>query len=344
MCPDDHYKVGESDFEKQCERAGRPCPEGYSCYCQPCVKAFEVTVFPRQQDGAEGLIEFDRFSGCDKMDVCGTVQQRKEIFFQAFDNRNRGNVTVTAIAHLGDEVRDLQVHQVEPFLYEFGFSDSETGVSVVEIFFDGVQIPESPFQVQIEARNCDIDFPRQGRIPVSILDKVEYTLVRHCMSNPILRNQNVLGGCECAFGTIEISGDCVSTEFNEVSVFQWDSANETHTTFEFMRDAGCSKMSLCATAEQTQEIVFRAFDNRQRDNVTIAALMHLSHEEIYLEVRQVERFLYEFSFVSRERGVEILEVYIDGVQIPESPVRVQVVSRDCDMDFPDLGMIAVSEN
>jgi hypothetical protein len=130
-----------------------------------------------------------------------------------------------------------------------------------------------------------------------------------------------------------------------VSVFPWDIKNDTQSTQEFMRDSGCDKMSLCATVEQTKEIVFHAVDNRQRDNATVTALMHLSRgEEIYLSVRQVEPFLYEFSFSSYERGVEILEVFVNGIQIPESPVRVQVISRDCDVDFPSQGMVEVSEN
>jgi hypothetical protein len=128
-----------------------------------------------------------------------------------------------------------------------------------------------------------------------------------------------------------------------VSVFPWDSKNDTQSTHEFMRDNGCDKMSLCATVQQTKEIVFHAFDNRHRDNATVTALMHLSREERYLSVRQVEPFLYEFSFSSSERDVEILEVFVNGIHIPESPVRVQVVSRDCDVDFPSQGMIAVSE-
>jgi hypothetical protein len=123
-----------------------------------------------------------------------------------------------------------------------------------------------------------------------------------------------------------------------MNVFPWDSKNDTQSTYEFMRDNGCDKMSLCATVEQTKEIVFRTFDNRQRDNATVTALIHLSRgKEKYLPARQIEPFLYEFSFSSSERGVEILEVYVNGIQIPESPVRVQVISRDCGVD------IAVSE-
>jgi hypothetical protein len=172
-CPEGHYKVGESDFEKLCESAGQPCPEGYSCYCQPCIKTFEVNVFPWENGGIQGSFDLNRDTGCDKMDVCGTVEQRKEILFHAFDSRQRGNATVTALAHLGDEQRDLPVRQVEPFMYEFGFSHTERGIAILEVYFDGIQIPESPFQVQVEARDCDPDFPGQSRIPVSACVQVK---------------------------------------------------------------------------------------------------------------------------------------------------------------------------
>jgi hypothetical protein len=109
------------------------------------------------------------------MDVCGTVEQRKEIIFRAFDSRQRGNATVTALVHLGDEQRDLPVRQVEPFLYEFGFSHTERGIAILEVYFDGIQIPESPFQVRVQARDCDADFPGQSRIPVSACVQLKFT-------------------------------------------------------------------------------------------------------------------------------------------------------------------------
>ena len=45
-CPEGHYKVPEALFDQQCERMGLPCPaeKGYSCYCKPCIKAFEVDL------------------------------------------------------------------------------------------------------------------------------------------------------------------------------------------------------------------------------------------------------------------------------------------------------------
>jgi hypothetical protein len=165
-CPEGHYKVPELEFEKDCENAGTPCPEGYTCYCKPCIKAFEVTVFPWNDD-IEGASKFNRDNGCEKMGLCGKAEQRKEILFHVFDNRQRDNATVTALMLFGEEERELPITQVEPFLYELGFSNNQRGVAILAVFFDGVQIAESPVRVQVAARDCETDFPGKGKIPVS---------------------------------------------------------------------------------------------------------------------------------------------------------------------------------
>lgn len=168
-CAEGHYKVREEEFEKLCEDAGTPCPDGYTCYCKPCIKAFEVSVFPLTSES-----EFNRDNGCDKMSLCGKAEQTKDILFHAFDNRKRENVTVTALVHLGQEERHLLVNEVEPFLYQFGFSHNERGVAIVEVYFDGIQIPESPVRVEVTARDCEADYPGKGKIPVSAKSEISF--------------------------------------------------------------------------------------------------------------------------------------------------------------------------
>jgi hypothetical protein len=127
---------------------------------------FEVSVFPWISNSVEVLENVTRDNGCDNMTLCGTVEQTKEILFHAFVNRLRDNATVPVLVHLGQEDRYLPITQVEPYLYEFGFAHSERGVAIVEVFFDGVQIPASPVRVQVAARDCDTDFPEQRKVPV----------------------------------------------------------------------------------------------------------------------------------------------------------------------------------
>jgi hypothetical protein len=164
-CPKGHYKVPEQEFEKDCENAGTPCPEGYTCYCKPCIKAFEVTVFPWNND-TERASEFNRDTGCEKMGLCGTSEQTKDMLFRVFDNRRRDDATVRVVMLFDDEERDLPITQVEPHLYEFAFSYSERGVAILQVYVDGVQIPESPVRVKVAARDCDTDFPAQNKVAV----------------------------------------------------------------------------------------------------------------------------------------------------------------------------------
>src|SRR5210317_567627 len=69
-CPEGHYKVPESLFDQQCENMGLPCPadKGYSCYCKPCIQAFEVDVF--QFDSSivtEEQVDHQKIKGCSKV-------------------------------------------------------------------------------------------------------------------------------------------------------------------------------------------------------------------------------------------------------------------------------------
>lgn len=101
-------------------------------------------------------------------------------------------------------------------------------------------------------------------------------------------------------------------------------------------------MSLCGSVPQTKEIRFKAQDNIHRDNATVTALVHIGQEDRYLSVIETDPFVYEFSFLHNERGVAILEIFVDEVQIPDSPVRVEIKSRSCDADFPGRRMVPVS--
>lgn len=155
-CPVGQYKVTEEEFNLSCEKAGLECKEGYECYCQPCIKAFEVDVFQYYGEGQANQTE----QGCEKMSVCGNIDQSKEITFRAIDNVKRDAADVKVILH-SDEEEDiiLPVEQMEPYVYEFRWSQGTIGVGIIEILVDGVQIPESPMRLQVHERVCDADYP-----------------------------------------------------------------------------------------------------------------------------------------------------------------------------------------
>lgn len=105
------------------------CKEGWDCYCKPCVEAFEVDIYPY----IEGETDFhdsgytgEAKAGCDKMSLCGVVEQTRLITFRAYDNRKRVGATVKVLMHMGSDNEVLEVtHINDTWAYEF------TWVSVV---------------------------------------------------------------------------------------------------------------------------------------------------------------------------------------------------------------------
>ena len=100
-------------------------------------------------------------------------------------------------------------------------------------------------------------------------------------------------------------------------------------------------MSLCGEVEQGEQLKFHVHDNLDRDNATVTALVHFGQETRVLKVTTTpdEDHAYDFVFSQNQRGVAILEIAVDGVQVPESPWRVEVIERVC---FENQ-MVAVSQ-
>ena len=69
-CPEGHYKIPEDQFATNCDDKGLPCPEGFTCYCQPCVKAYEVDVFPWSINNEETDSSSENHNRCDKVSLC----------------------------------------------------------------------------------------------------------------------------------------------------------------------------------------------------------------------------------------------------------------------------------
>ena len=101
----------------------------------------------------------------------------------------------------------------------------------------------------------------------------------------------------------------------------------------------------CGSVQQTKTGTFLIYDNRERDDAEVAAVMHVGQTSFELPVTPIANmsYVYEFQYRENQLGVAILEVYVDGLQIPESPFRVEVVPRDCNVDFPGQGKEPVSD-
>lgn len=140
-CPDEFYKVQEKDFNRSCEMIGLGCPkEQYDCYCKPCVhESVAVEVFEHVQSSDTSAEEV---TPCEKMNVCGSIEQTNAITFRIVDRMERTGANFTATQRLDERSKNLAVREVvgEPWTYEFEFLESETGVAIVEIAMDGSQV------------------------------------------------------------------------------------------------------------------------------------------------------------------------------------------------------------
>jgi len=55
VCPPGHFRRREEEVLAGCALAGLPCDEGFQCICRPCVKSFDVDVFPVGYHVEDGL-------------------------------------------------------------------------------------------------------------------------------------------------------------------------------------------------------------------------------------------------------------------------------------------------
>lgn len=100
------------------------------------------------------------------------------------------------------------------------------------------------------------------------------------------------------------------------------------------RHIGCKKMSICTTVMQTKQVPIRIRDNLKRDDAEVFVKMHLASETYDIPVIKVDAYRYKFIWSSNMVGIGVLEVYINGEQIPESPMRLEVVKRNWILDYP----------
>lgn len=192
QCPKGFYKKRPKIFDKSCSKIGLSCREGWDCYCSPCTEAQEVAVYPFFKNG-HWLEDADE-EGCDKMSVCGRVQQTKSMTFRADDKLIRKGAKMEVAMHIGGRTENVPVSNVSNFTYQFNWTSSQRGVGVMEIKLDGVQIPSSPLRVMVIERDCDEDFPGQNREP------------------------STTGKCMCKGQTVAFGSKCVSTTSVAVTV------------------------------------------------------------------------------------------------------------------------------
>ncbi len=193
-CPAGYFKRDLTEFNNGCKHVGLSCDDNveYDCYCKPCVKAFEVDVYYLAEgDEDEHLEESyeDSLPGCSKMEICGTVEQRKSITMRIFDNMFREGAEVTVTAHAGEDRKSLRVTQLPgTFAYEFKVHDNKAQVQVIEVLVNGEPISQSPIRVMVVDADCEAQYGEgSNRVPDSE------------------------GLCVCAGNTYEMTGNCLDS-------------------------------------------------------------------------------------------------------------------------------------
>jgi len=204
-CPKGFFRKPKQDVDEGCEKAGLECKEPFQCMCKPCQRGYNVDVFPLNSMDSSitkplsaGLSSSSSLSsnalGCEKMSLCGSTEQLRPLSFRAKDNLERENLTVEVILYEGEESRNFSatysnsafsVVGESGFTYDFTVTTSYVGVLIMEIFADGVQIPESPLRMVVEDRSCELEFG------------YEYEPTKS-------------GHCVCKDPYVDIGGKCVS--------------------------------------------------------------------------------------------------------------------------------------
>jgi len=148
VCPVGHFKQNVENVLNGCDNVGLDC-YGFQCVCRPCMKAFDVDVFPIRN----GLLS-DVNDACAKMDVCGKLEQKVVGTFTFIDNRKRDNVNFEVKLIRAKDEKILDVTSLGNYTYQFLVSSYELGISILEILADDEQISQSPMRVEIVSLDC----------------------------------------------------------------------------------------------------------------------------------------------------------------------------------------------
>ena len=148
----------------------------------------------------------------------------------------------------------------------------------------------------------------------------------------------VLNGCsdaglECADGFQCLCKPCVKAF--DVDILPMSAANMV----EDFNGTACPKFTICGQVSQTQSLIFRVVDNKERaqPNIRVRALHDKFTEDLKVIKSTEFNHTYYFSFdaFDSRAGIVILEVFADGEQIAESPLRLEVTERACAVETGD---------
>ncbi|KAL3911732.1 MAG: hypothetical protein SGILL_007166 [Bacillariaceae sp.] len=188
-CPPGHFARSSEEIQQQCNVSGLDCFDDQPCICNPCIKAYEVDFFTTPEEDLLAMTNASSMvgSGCSKFSICGHVGQEHVLTFQAIDNKERVGSTLTGAFLLEDEseLNFTFVNKNGTFEYDWHATSTPAGQKTIKIRLDEEEIPESPFRIVVDKRDCAGDTGDDRREP------------------------NEYGQCVCMDGTVEIANKCV---------------------------------------------------------------------------------------------------------------------------------------
>mmetsp|Transcript_40284 Transcript_40284/g.75437 ORF Transcript_40284/g.75437 Transcript_40284/m.75437 type:complete len:576 (-) Transcript_40284:840-2567(-) len=92
VCPKGQLKKSCAQIERGCQDIGEPCPEGFTCLCNPCSPVEDKpmllkpeSVVSRLVSGARVTVNVSRADACAKMKACLTIQRSDVVVMQVVD-------------------------------------------------------------------------------------------------------------------------------------------------------------------------------------------------------------------------------------------------------------------
>mmetsp|Transcript_24363 Transcript_24363/g.54895 ORF Transcript_24363/g.54895 Transcript_24363/m.54895 type:complete len:1195 (-) Transcript_24363:108-3692(-) len=119
------------------------------------------------------------------------------------------------------------------------------------------------------------------------------------------------------------------TKAFDVDVFQVNDTSAVSTSSD-QTYLGCAKMTTCAVSQQRSKFKFSIIDNKKRDNMRFTYALHLTNNLVKGVANKTSTsYSYVIEEQINEKGQWLIEVFANDVQISESPLFIQIASRDC---------------
>jgi serine/threonine protein kinase len=182
---------------------------------------------------------------------------------------------------------------------------------------------------------------RNLQAETQFIEKNQDTGIRHCVRSFTCPDgyykrseEEIENGCALASLTCGEGFQCLCSPCEKrfgVDAFPLGSA-----------ESCCPKLAVCGATEQRKQLIFHAVDNKRRAGLDLIVKIFDGIDSREIQAHLVDRrgnesslsnATYEFTVESNHVGVLLLEIFADGEYTEESPLRVEILGRDCATDL-----------